>query len=357
MIIIDAHEDLAYNTLVDGRNYLRSALEIRAEEVGGPVPELNGQCMLGLPEWLEGGVAVIFATLFTAPRALAQPGELGYPNIEGSYQLALAQLNIYRQWAATHPQIKLIKRQQHLDDVLKSWSTQPEGNHDSRQVGLVLLMENADPIRSMNEVGFWWESGLRLIGPAWHANRFTSSTKDPGPLTRLGRALLKKMQEYGMILDLSHMAEQACLDALDRYEGPIVATHANPQRLAPIQRNLPDTVIRRLIARDGIIGIMPANWALEPNWQQIKTKAGVRIETVAIAIDIICQIAGDAWHVGLGTDFDGGFGAEAVPAEIDTVADLPKVADALARRGYRLDHIEAIMSDNWLRMIRQALPE
>ncbi len=361
MIIVDAHEDLAYNVLVDGRNYLESALTTRKEEAGGPVPEQNGLCMLGLPEWLQGGIAVIFATLTTIPRALVQPGELGYPNLEASHQQALAQLNIYRHWAATVPQLTIIKRQKHLDDVLKSWSFEPPGPpigaHDPRRVGLVLLMENADSIRTPDEVRFWWDQGLRMVGPAWHANRFTGSTKDPGPLTRLGRALLKKMQDLNMVLDLSHMAEEACYEALDRYDGPIVATHANPQRIMPHHRNLSDELIKRLIARDGIVGIMPANWALEPEWRKSKFKGDIHLETVAIAIDVVCQIAGDACHAGLGSDFDGGFGAETVPAEIDTVADLRKIADALARRGYRQDHIEAIMSDNWLRVLRQALPE
>jgi membrane dipeptidase len=357
MIIVDAHEDLAYNVLVDGRNYLEPALATRAGEAGGPVPESNGQCMLGLPDWLQGGIAVIFATLTTIPRPLAQPGELGYPSLEASHQQALAQLNIYRRWSATHPQITLIKRQQHLDDVLKSWSSEPQGSRDPRRVGLVLLMENADSIRTPEEVNFWWDQGLRLIGPAWHANRFTGSTKDPGPLTRLGRLLLKKMQDRGVILDLSHMAEEACFEALDRYDGPIVATHANPQRLMPHHRNLSDALIKRLITRDGVVGIMPANWALDPEWRRSKGKADIHVQEVAIAIDIVCQIAGDAWHAGLGTDFDGGFGAEAVPAEIDTIADLPKVAGALERRGYRLEHVEAVLSDNWLRVLRQALPE
>jgi len=164
------------------------------------------------------------------------------------------------------------------------------------------------------------------------------------------------MQRYGIMLDLSHMAEEACMEALDHYEGPIVATHANPRRLVPMPRLLSDTVIRRVAARDGVIGVMPLNWALDPAWRS-KAKEDMHIETVVDAIEIVCQLAGDAWHVGLGTDFDGGQGAADAPAELDTIADLPRLVEALTRRGYADEAVTAIMGDNWLRVLRRALPD
>ena len=121
MIIIDAHEDLAFNALVDGRDYLQSAYVTRAAEEGEPAPEDVGICMLGLPEWLQAQVAIIFATLTTIPRALAHPGELSYRNSEASHQQALAQLAIYRRWAATSPSIRLITYHSHLDETLATW--------------------------------------------------------------------------------------------------------------------------------------------------------------------------------------------------------------------------------------------
>ena len=144
-----------------------------------------------------------------------------------------------------------------------------------------------------------------MIGPAWHTNRYTASTNDSGTLTELGRQLLAEMQRFGMILDLSHMADEACLEALERYTGPVIATHANPRRMVPIQRLLSDQVIAGVIARDGVIGIMPLNWALDPEWRQ-KTKADIHVDAVVDAIDIVCQLAGNARHVGIGSDFDGG---------------------------------------------------
>ena len=75
MLIVDGHEDLAYNVLVDGRDYLQSAYVTRAAEEGGPVPEGNGLCMLGLPEWLQAEVGVIVATITAIPREDGTPDE------------------------------------------------------------------------------------------------------------------------------------------------------------------------------------------------------------------------------------------------------------------------------------------
>jgi membrane dipeptidase len=351
MIIIDAHEDLAFNALVDGRDYLQSAYVTRTAEEGEEALEDLGICMLGLPEWLQAQVAIIFATLTTIPRALARPGELSYRNTEASHQQALAQLALYRRWATTSPSVRLITHRSHLEETLGTW----ESDGVSPQVGLVLLMENADSIRTPDEVSFWYGQGLRMVGPAWHSNRFTGSAVDGGPLTAEGRELLSAMGRLGMVLDLSHMSEEACLDALASYPGPIIASHANPQRMVPMPRLLSDRVIAGVAKRDGVVGIMPVNWALVPNWRQ-RAREDITVDLVAEAIDIVCQIAGDARHVGLGTDFDGGQGAECAPSGIETVADLPEIASALERRGYQQSDIAAIFHGNWLRILRQALP-
>jgi membrane dipeptidase len=103
------------------------------------------------------------------------------------------------------------------------------------------------------------------------------------------------------------------------------------------------------------MGIVPYNRFLKPGWSRSDGKAAVTVHDVAAAIDHACQVVGDAAHVGLGSDFDGGFGADATPAEIETVADLPRIGDALAERGFDADHIAAVMGENWLRVLRRTL--
>jgi membrane dipeptidase len=365
MLIIDGHEDLAYNVLACGRNYLQSALVTREHEAGGPVPEANGLCMLGLPEWLAAHVGIAVTTVTAIPHEQAHAGEPVYTTSEEAYQLGLKQLAIYQRWDAGNSPIRLVSHRAALEGVLDTWSESSEPV--DRRIGLILLIENADLIRSPDEVEFWHGQGVRLIGPAWHTNRYIGSSMTGGTLTTLGCALLGKMQQFGIVLDLTHMSDEACREALGRYDGPIVASHTTPRRLGTGKRQwghpqlahrlLADDVMEELIARAGVIGIMPANWALDPNWKRSTFKADIHIGDVVDAIDIVCQTAGDARHVAIGTDFDGGFGAEATPAEIDTIADLQQLVPALLHRGYTHEDVEAVMHGNWLRILRRCLSD
>jgi len=165
------------------------------------------------------------------------------------------------------------------------------------------------------------------------------------------------MAGLGLILDVSHLAEKAFFEAVDHFGGRIVATHANPRARVPGPRQLSDEMVRHLAERDGVIGIVPYNSFLRPGWSKGDPKDAVTVADVAAAADHVCQVVGDAKHVGLGSDFDGGFGAESTPAEIDTVADLARIGPALAELGYGEEDIAAVLGGNWLRVLRAALPE
>ena len=168
------------------------------------------------------------------------------------------------------------------------------------------------------------------------------------------------MAEFGFTLDLSHMDEQAALQALDAYPGAIIASHSNAFALlnsVDSNRFLSDRALRGLIERDGIVGIVPYNCFLAWGWTPGDGRQAVTLEAVAAQIDYICQMAGDARHAGLGSDFDGGFGLQAAPAGIDTIADLRKLIPILAEKGYTESDIAAILGANWLSLLRSTLPE
>lgn len=354
-LIVDGHEDLSMNTLADGRDYLTSARAIRAVEAEAGFESPNGICMLGLDDWLAARVALIVATVQTIPRRLANSGELSYATLEGAHQQALAHVDLYRRWATHCRNIELVTQRSELETVVDSWAALDAADSE-RRVGLVLLMENADPVRWPGEVAFWTEQGIRLIGPAWRANRYSGDTNDDGPLTPLGLQLLAEMAHSGITLDLTHMSEEACLGALDTYEGPIVATHAHARRTSDMPRLLSDRVVEGIVARDGVLGVLPLNWALDSHWGRADRKEAVSLDALVDAIDVVCQIAGDAKHVGIGSDFDGGQGAESAPAELDTIADLPKLATALADRGFAEDDVAGVLGGNWLSFFRRRLP-
>ncbi len=189
------------------------------------------------------------------------------------------------------------------------------------------------------------------------ASRYCGGTFEPGPLTPDGRQLLDRMARRGMVLDTSHMAEAAFDEAVERYAGPVIASHSNPRHFVPGDRHLTDAMIRALVARDGVIGHVPFNAFLVPDWRAAGArKDAANVATIVRAIDYVCDLAGSARYVAFGSDLDGGFGAESTPDGLDTVADLQRISEALADRGYAAADVEAISHGNWLRVLRRALP-
>jgi len=360
MLIVDAHEDLAWNMLTFGRGYTRSAEETCRLEAGGPVPDRNGDTLLGWPDYQRGRVAVVIASLFAAPlrRRLGEWDRLVYANGDQAYDLYRSQLDAYQRLVEDAPdKFRLVCSLPDLEKVLSAW--EDEGR-ESRPVGLVVLMEGAECLREPGELEGWWERGVRVIGPAWAGTRFCGGTREPGPLTGEGYALLEGMAALGFILDISHMDEEAALQALDFYPGAVIASHSNAVALlkgCESNRFLSDHLLKRLIERNGVVGIVPYNKFLLWGWSARDGRAAVSLEHVAAQIDYVCQMAGSAAHVGIGSDFDGGFGLQSAPDGIDTIADLVKLTPLLAEKGYTEDEIGAILGGNWLSLLRRTLPQ
>lgn len=351
MHIVDAHEDIAWNVLAWGRDVRRSALETRRLEEGTEVPRRNGLCMVGLPEWLAGGIAVVCGSLFAAPAGWSSSEPCAYADAREAHALAQTQLDLYHRLAEESERVTLVGTRADLEAVLATW----EG--ETPQVGIVPLMEGADPIREPAEAEFWFERGVRLVSLSWQAgSRYAGGDAAPGPLTDAGRELLAVMADLGLVLDASHLAEESFFEAVGRFEGRIIATHANPRARVPGPRQLSDEMIRRLAQREAVIGTVPYNRFLRRGWAKGDAKEAATVADVAAAVDHVCQVVGDATHVGLGSDFDGGFGADSAPAEMDTIADLGRVGPALGEMGYGEEHVTAILGGNWLRVLRAALP-
>ncbi len=361
MIVVDAHEDLAWNALTFGRDYRRSVEQTRYYEGSTEIPSWNGNTMLGWPEWVEGRVAVIFSTLFAAPERWKE-GEwdkLCYEDQDQAFGLYSAQWEHYQRLFHDNPdQFTSITSRHDLHLVLESWEIRED---EPGPVGLVLLMEGADAIRDEEDLHNWYNKGVRILGLSWSGTRYAGGTDEPGPLTADGRALLKEMQKLGMILDLSHLTEFGALQALDLYDEEVIISHTAPLELAPNrqrpERLVTNSVIDRIGERDSVLGIVLANHFLRDDWTPGIGREAVDLLDVATSIDTICQQLGSARHVGIGSDFDGGFGLEKVPSGLDSVADIRLIGEALAPRGYTEQDIEAILGGNWLRVLKRSLPE
>ncbi|MBK6324428.1 MAG: membrane dipeptidase [Chloroflexi bacterium] len=354
MMIVDAHLDIAYNALNHGRSPLHPISYTRAQEE--PDGE-RGQATVSFPDMRQGGVGLVFGTLFVTPSHAKIPtlaDKMVYHNANEAFGYGMKQLDFYHRLVDENQSLRLVTHQAALDEVLASH----QDDNPAPLLGIVPLMEGADPIREPEEAEMWYERGLRLIGLAWDDTRYATGgwTRTDDGLTKEGYRLLEVMADLGFILDLTHMSEKSTIEALERYEGVTVATHSNCRALVPGTRQLSDTQIRLIGERDGVIGTVLYNAFLQPGWRKGDRKAAVTLDHVVANIDHVCQVLGSARSVGIGSDLDGGFGAEHIPAELDSIADLGKIGDALLARGYETSDVAGIMSGNWLRILRRALP-
>lgn len=359
--IIDAHEDLAYNALTFGRDIRLSARQIREKELGDPETVNRAmQAVTGWPDYQRGQIGLIIASIFIPPREHATFYEAAFETTAQARGLFTRQFEFYERLCQDNPDMySPVRTRGDLRQVTSVWE-QPADGEKTRPVGLVLSMEGAEGVAAFADFEEYWARGLRLVGPVWAGTRYCGGTLVNEKFTDEGRQLLEVLAGLGYGLDIAHMTAASAEEALHRYEGPIIASHVNVQRLVKKEndrRHLSDALIRLLVERGGVMGILPYNRFIKPDWKNSDPREWVTLDMLAEHIDAVCQIAGSSRHVAIGTDFDGGFGYPAVPYELDTIADLQKLEGVLARRGYTGEDIAAIFHGNWLRMLERILPE
>jgi membrane dipeptidase len=226
--------------------------------------------------------------------------------------------------------------------------------HARARIPSILLLEGADPIRTPDDVPLFYDRGVRIVGLAWRQTRYCGGTGCPGPLTAEGVKLIPELDRFDIIHDTSHLAEESFWQLLDRTAGRIMASHSNCRSIIPTDRQLSDPMIRAIAARGGVIGINFYDRFLVPSPEHGKRRA--TLLDIVRHVRHMCDLLGDADHVGIGTDMDGGLGREQIPVEIETSADLPRVADALSAAGFPDPAVQGIMGTNWLRFFSTALP-
>jgi microsomal dipeptidase-like Zn-dependent dipeptidase len=115
-------------------------------------------------------------------------------------------------------------------------------------------------------------------------------------------------------LDLTHLADESFWQALEQFNGPVLASHKNCRAIAPGDRQYSDEQIRAIIERDGVIGAPFDAWMMVPGWTADRAKSPqVTLDSAVNHIDHICQLAGNTHHVAIGSDLDGGFGSSRLP--------------------------------------------
>ena len=349
LTLIDGHLDLAMNALLWNRDLERRVHETRQAEEGMP-QKGRARGAVAFPEMREARIAISLATVIARVKRPGVPFA-GATTQEIAYGQAQGQLAYYRE-LERQGKLRILKDWPSLVALFEQWDA---GATDA-PFGIILCMEGADPIVSPEQVPLWWEDGLRVVSISHYGpSAYAYGTGTPGGLTERARPLLEAMERQGMILDLTHLADDAFWQAVDIWGGPVLASHQNCRALVPGDRQFTDDQIRAVIERDGVLGAAMDAWMIAPDFDRSNPdNSGITFETVCDHVDHICQLAGNTRHVAIGTDLDGGYGTEQTPRDLDTICDLHAMLEILRRRGYSDDDVRAIAHGNWLRLFQRA---
>lgn len=355
--LVDCHLDIAWNALGWNRDQRESVKTIREREKEMEDKRCRAKATVSFPALREARTAFFIGTILVRTKEwLNQTGrpDLDFRTQDITYSVAQGQWTYY-QVMAEAGELALIRSKKELTDHMAAWTG--EGNYP---LGMILSMEGADPVLSLKNLERWWEQGLRAIGPAHYGQGiYAQGTGVEGPLTSRGVELVKEMEKLGFILDVTHLSDEGFSQTMDLFGGNVLASHSNCRALVDRQRQFSDEHIRRILERGGVIGVAYDSWMLSTEWKlrEQNPRELVTSENVADHVDHLCQVAGHARQVAIGTDLDGGFGLEQTPADVDTIADIHKLAVVLEKRGYSEEDIDGIFYKNWLRYFQNALPE
>jgi membrane dipeptidase len=353
MFIVDAHLDLAMNAMEWNRDLKQPVEQIRLREKDMNDKHDRGNGVVSFDELRKGNIGLVVATQIA--KCVAMEKVLpGWNSPEQAWAQTQAQLAWYKTMEEEGEMMQ-VKDIRSLEMHLAYWN---DDNSEKKSIGYILSLEGADSLITLDYLHRAYEYGLRAIGPAHYGpGRYANGTNSSGTMNEKGLALLKEMESLNIILDATHLCDDAFWQAMDHFNGHVWASHNNCRVLVNHNRQFSDEQIKILIEKGAVIGSAFDAWMLVPNWirwQSTPKEMNCGLEKVIDNIDHICQIAGNTNHVAIGSDLDGGFGKEQCPYDLETIADLQKIPSLLKKRDYSDEDVNKIMNGNWLRFIRNA---
>jgi membrane dipeptidase len=343
----DADLDLAC-LAENGRDMTR-----RVADCGGPWLPAS----VTFPTLAEGGVAACLGTIFTemdGDDAVRYPAE----DAEAAHAAGVRQLERYESWER-EGRIELWKWQGGGAGKWQSGEVaeRQSGEQERRPIRLGILMECADPIRTPDELGWWAERGVMAVGMAWaRGSRYAAGNSEPScsspvGLTGLGRALARRIDELGLVHDVSHLSDRALADLFSLTDRRVMASHSNCRALldGKNQRHLTDEAIGEIGRRGGVIGLNLVRNFIRTGLNREDPNDRPSIDEAIGHVEHVCGIMGRRSGVGMGSDLDGGISAHDLPAGIDGPRDFVKFAAALERRGWSAAEVEGFAWGNWAR--------
>ncbi|HEV3039010.1 MAG TPA: dipeptidase [Candidatus Angelobacter sp.] len=364
-IIIDTHADTPQRFL-DG-NF----------DLGQDTPVADGHVDLGKIK--KGNLAAEFFSIWVEP------------DFKGRYaHRAMDLIDTVYQQAARHPDQMMMAFAS--DDIVRA--------HQQHKFAALMGIEGGhaieNDIRLLRE---FYRLGVRYMTLTWsNTNEWADSSGDINNpkvqhhkgMTDFGKNIVREMNRLGMIVDISHVSDDTFYQAVQVSRAPVIASHSSSRALTPAPRNMTDDMLRAVTRNGGVVMVnfysafIDANYLKASSDPEKMKQRDAEVEAFKKAhphsdgtpltydeyapiekkwaaqfprpplksliehIDHIAKVAG-VDHVGLGSDFDG---VTSLPEGIDSIADLPKITEALVARGYTSEQIHKILGGNFLRVMR-----
>jgi membrane dipeptidase len=327
---------------------------------------------IDIPRMREGGLSGIFFSIWL-------PGSVIGPL---AVQRALDQIDAVREQVRRHPGDLVLcitaedVRRAHAQGKIAALMG-VEGGH--------MIASDLSVLRTYSALGVRYMTLSHSVNDEWA----DSSTDKPAHngLTDFGKQVIVEMNRLGMMVDISHVSDKTFYDALAVSEAPMIASHSSCRAICSAPRNMTDDMIKALASKGGVIQINYYTGFLSQDFSDASAKSEeLKAQTAAVAkkcgddeacqlleggrivralvadgklprvewesivdhIDHAVKLVG-ADHVGLGSDWDGAD----MPFGMEDASNLPKITDALVRRGYSDSDIRKILGENTLRVMGQ----
>jgi len=341
----------------------------KLQRAGWKFTEEHREGHVDLPRMRKGGLNAAFFSIYMSGRVT------GPKAVNDSVERIAA----VHKLAADHPdQVTLCVT---ADQVRRA--------HKQGKVAALMGMEGGHMINnSLAVLRMYAQLGVRYLTLTHSVNTDwgDSSTDQPkhNGLTDFGKEVVRELNRQGVMVDISHVSDKTFYDALAVSQAPLIATHSSCRALSDHPRNLSDEMIKALASKGGVIQITFVDGFIEANrpdraeyrrkvqsrWRELQQKfpddedfdrireeiakefgpaPKVSWERIIDHIDHAVKLVG-ADHVGLGSDFDGA----TMPAGMEDATHLPKITEALLRKGYKESDIKKILGENTLRVIEAA---
>ena len=236
--------------------------------------------------------------------------------------------------------------------LVRSWAELQEARRQ-KKFYIVLGVEGMAAIGDRPAgVDWYYDHGVRWGMLTWNEeNALATGTGGPAGngLTAAGRQALRRMEELGMVVDVSHLSDGSFRDVAALAQGVVVASHSNCRKLCDVPRNLTDDQLRAIRDMGGVIGINAYHGFVH------KERAHQNVEMLARHAAHIIDVCG-VEHLGCGFDFCQylGPGNDPIP-DMTGPAQAPRLLEVLRRMGLREDEVEQVARGNWLRVLRTVL--